>query len=403
MGDANFSFLKWQDELRLAQGAERAFAHGPSTTMIKMRQLGEAIAQHATAACGAYVGPEVRQVELLRVLETKGMHGRESAQVFHAGRRSGNRAALDSVADHKTALYALNVSRRLAVWFFQTFGEPNFTTGAFKKPRDPSEKQRKLEDEVARLHAKLAESSEGASVHDEVLEAGRVGGGQPTTCIHQSLVFRARSLSVELEPRLLSHYANSLGHRLFIYQGRQTTNLASLSNGKVIALPVPLIIYGEQQALLELVLAALVQARTVPGAQGAAVSRRELLDQAILVKPFRGEFCQQAPNNEPASVLLEKIRTELEAAEANMPTRGRSKLSSNTSAQRRSAKAYDGAPLELLRSALTRERALSCADAQPVTGRPSRDVRRPLMKLVAQRLAHKRGARRGTRFKVTGT
>jgi type I restriction enzyme S subunit len=34
------------------------------------------------------------------------------------------------------------------------------------------------------------------------------------------------------------------------------------------------------------------------------------LDQAILAKAFRGELVPQDPNDEPASVLLERIRAE---------------------------------------------------------------------------------------------
>jgi type I restriction enzyme S subunit len=50
----------------------------------------------------------------------------------------------------------------------------------------------------------------------------------------------------------------------------------------------------------------------------AAAARRLLdrLDQAILSKAFRGELVQQDPADEPASVLLDRIRAEREAAPA---------------------------------------------------------------------------------------
>jgi len=56
----------------------------------------------------------------------------------------------------------------------------------------------------------------------------------------------------------------------------------------------------------------------------AAAARRLLdrLDQAILAKAFRGELVPQDPNDEPAGVLLDRIRAERAATPAK-PARGR--------------------------------------------------------------------------------
>tara|TARA_R110000803_G_scaffold127561_1_gene194948 strand:- start:146 stop:427 length:282 start_codon:yes stop_codon:yes gene_type:complete len=50
----NFSFLSEHDDVfvELAESAERAFASDPNTTLIKLRQLGEALAQHLAALSG---------------------------------------------------------------------------------------------------------------------------------------------------------------------------------------------------------------------------------------------------------------------------------------------------------------------------------------------------------------
>jgi type I restriction enzyme S subunit len=51
-----------------------------------------------------------------------------------------------------------------------------------------------------------------------------------------------------------------------------------------------------------------------------ATSARKLidrLDQSVLAKAFRGELVPQDPNDEPASVLLERIRTERAAARSD--------------------------------------------------------------------------------------
>jgi type I restriction enzyme, S subunit len=47
------------------------------------------------------------------------------------------------------------------------------------------------------------------------------------------------------------------------------------------------------------------------------------LDQAVLAKAFKGELVPQDPNDEPASVLLERIRTERMASPDKV--RGRAK------------------------------------------------------------------------------
>ena len=54
----------------------------------------------------------------------------------------------------------------------------------------------------------------------------------------------------------------------------------------------------------------------------SAKSRIDHLSQSILAKAFRGELVPQDPNDEPASVLLERIRAE-RAAQAAVKPRGR--------------------------------------------------------------------------------
>lgn len=48
----------------------------------------------------------------------------------------------------------------------------------------------------------------------------------------------------------------------------------------------------------------------------AARAQVERLTQALLAKAFRGELVPQDPNDEPASVLLERIRAARESAPA---------------------------------------------------------------------------------------
>ncbi|MCJ2084737.1 hypothetical protein MKK88_01845 [Methylobacterium sp. E-005] len=51
------------------------------------------------------------------------------------------------------------------------------------------------------------------------------------------------------------------------------------------------------------------------------------LDQAILSKTFRGELVPQDPNDEPASVLLERIKAKRVGSPQHRRGRGRPRLS----------------------------------------------------------------------------
>jgi type I restriction enzyme S subunit len=78
-----------------------------------------------------------------------------------------------------------------------------------------------------------------------------------------------------------------------------------------------------------------------------ASSQNEVLNQSILAKAFRGELVPQDPNDEPASILLERIRAERVKREAEAKV---AKKSTGKTAGRRSRKAQqqsDSTQLEL--------------------------------------------------------
>lgn len=159
------------------------------------------------------------------------------------------------------------------------------------------------------------------------LGRGWVWQGQVADCIHQNHVFRIRLRDREFPPEFISHYANEFGQQYFIDEGTQTTNLASISKRKVAALPVPLPPVEEARRITKLITAAFARADRLEAEARRALTLIDRLEAAILAKAFRGELVPQDPNDEPASVLLERIRAR-RAAEPKAKRGRRPKLTS---------------------------------------------------------------------------
>lgn len=173
---ANFGFLEKHDPifLDLAAAAERAFAPDPATTVLKLRQLGEAFAQHAAAACGLYTGPQASQLDLLRALEASAVVEGKTRDLFHQLRRAGNRTAHEFTADHRIALDQLRMARQLALWFHRTFGGAagkQYKPGPFVPPEDPNAKLLAREEEMQRLRTALVEAQEKVAVQEQLAKA----------------------------------------------------------------------------------------------------------------------------------------------------------------------------------------------------------------------------------------
>lgn len=84
----------------------------------------------------------------------------------------------------------------------------------------------------------------------------------------------------------------------------------NLNLGIVKATIVPLPALSEQDLILRRVTTALAEIDRLTAEAAAARRLLDRLDQAILSKAFRGELVPQNPADEPASVLLERIKSE---------------------------------------------------------------------------------------------
>jgi type I restriction enzyme S subunit len=174
--------------------------------------------------------------------------------------------------------------------------------------------------EVKTIQATEEEISELTLKHGDVLfnEGGdrdKLGRGwvwrdEVNGCIHQNHVFRLRPFLPEMLGELISHHGNSFGRRWFQSAGKQTTNLASINMGMLRSFPVPVAPAQEQSIIRERLVTALDQLERQDAAVETALKQSNAQRQNILASAFSGRLGTQDHADEPAEVLLDRIRTE---------------------------------------------------------------------------------------------
>ena len=120
---------------------------------------------------------------------------------------------------------------------------------------------------------------------------------------------------------------------------QKNINLATLSR-----LPIRFPPLAEQQRIVEEVDRRLSIADEVEATIDANLKRAERLRQAILKQAFEGKLVPQDPNDEPASLLLEKIREEKTEREAE---RARAKRKPKPSGSKKKGKSVAKAPPQI--------------------------------------------------------
>lgn len=164
--------------------------------------------------------------------------------------------------------------------------------------------------DIAELSLKTGDLLFNEGGDRDKLGRGWVWRNEIANCIHQNHVFRLRPYLPELIPELISHHGNTFGQTWFQNAGKQTTNLASINMTVLKTFPVPLAPLSEQKEILmqlELQIESLsLQEQSIElGLKQSAIQRKNILKAA-----FTGLLMTQDHNDEPASVLLARIRTE---------------------------------------------------------------------------------------------
>ncbi|MFI3135417.1 MAG: type I restriction-modification system endonuclease, partial [Methylococcaceae bacterium] len=153
----NFALLQEHDEQlkRLGMLAEKYFADDPNTSLLKLRQLTELLAQLVATKVGQYISPQEAQYDLLRRLLDQGILPREIYQLFDEVRRAGNAANHTIANDHRLALATLKITWQLGLWFHRTFANASFKSSPFIPPVAPKNESDELKAELLRLASEL--------------------------------------------------------------------------------------------------------------------------------------------------------------------------------------------------------------------------------------------------------
>jgi type I restriction enzyme R subunit len=104
---SNFNFLKAQDAqlAQLGALAERYFRDDPGTAVFKLRHFAELLSKTVAAHNALYLGERETFEETLRRLSYERIIPKEAADVFHALRKAGDRAAHETTGSHSDACH----------------------------------------------------------------------------------------------------------------------------------------------------------------------------------------------------------------------------------------------------------------------------------------------------------
>jgi type I restriction enzyme S subunit len=152
---------------------------------------------------------------------------------------------------------------------------------------------------------------EGNGSKDQI---GRVAvwDGSIEPCVHQNHIIKARPAH-GMSLWMLYFLISPNGRTSIEEVASSTSGLYTLSISKVASLPVPLPPLAEQEQIVALVEERLSQIDSAEKTIDSELIRSKRLRQSILKRAFEGKIVPQDPKDEPASVLLERIKASRDA------------------------------------------------------------------------------------------
>lgn len=120
---ANFDFLQEHDPVFVQLATAHSFISDPNITIIKLRQLGEAIAQYLAVRCNIRFDERTTQLKLLQQIHQKIRIESNVLELFHLLRVEDNKGTHQFKTHHKEAITGMTAARELAAWYQRVFGK----------------------------------------------------------------------------------------------------------------------------------------------------------------------------------------------------------------------------------------------------------------------------------------
>lgn len=141
--------------------------------------------------------------------------------------------------------------------------------------------------------------------------------------LYAGYLIRLRSNSAALLPEYLAALLSSHLLRTQIeHKAESTSGVNNINSGEIQSLIIPMCSLSEQEVVVERLSISLSAIDAIEAEIDGQLLKADALRQSVLSKAFSGQLVAQDPNDEPASVLLDRIRAEREkAAKTNHATK----------------------------------------------------------------------------------